>query len=366
MNDIDAVNIRLMEGNGEKKVVKNIMCQSFPFIQQLFFSFSPHVLVAEINNEIVGAVVIKLIKLPKKRKGGFISWLFTSPKQRRLGIGQKLIEEAISFFKENKCDEILACVEGFNTSSSNIFKNHDFSLLSPGEQFRRYGIRFLAVWFKIFHFIDAGFFVWAYPSKIAADKPKRQFIGNVMINSFIVLLSSWRWNLFRTINPHFFYMIPISMLLIFFMRESIMRVGMRTTGLSVRFRPWESGFFLSVLLALFFGYYYPIPGSIYPDKDEWKYRDIKNRLGCCAFLSSFFLLLIVWTLSLLLSLFSFSTEIKLWIVTMRMIIHPLAIFDILFPFFPFLSFNGRRVWDWNRYMWMILVVLAIITIFLIL
>jgi len=29
----------------------------------------------------------------------------------------------------------------------------------------------------------------------------------------------------------------------------------------------------------------------------------------------------------------------------------IAVVDTLIPFFPFVSFNGRRLWDWNRWIW---------------
>ena len=42
----DRIHIRPMQPE-EKPAVKAIMHQSFPLVQQWFFSFSPHVLVAE-------------------------------------------------------------------------------------------------------------------------------------------------------------------------------------------------------------------------------------------------------------------------------------------------------------------------------
>jgi hypothetical protein len=34
----------------------------------------------------------------------------------------------------------------------------------------------------------------------------------------------------------------------------------------------------------------------------------------------------------------------------------LAAVDVLLAFFPFASFNGRRIWDWNRAAWGMLAV----------
>jgi hypothetical protein len=38
----------------EKKVVHNIMSRSFPLVLRWFFSFTPHVLVAEQNGQLLG------------------------------------------------------------------------------------------------------------------------------------------------------------------------------------------------------------------------------------------------------------------------------------------------------------------------
>ncbi|MBN1316099.1 MAG: GNAT family N-acetyltransferase, partial [Anaerolineales bacterium] len=137
--------IRPMQA-GEKPAVRKIMQQAFPLVLQWFFSWTPNVLVAERDGELLGAVVFKLFSLPGKREGGLIDWVFTAPEVRGLGLGQRLVEAALEFFDEQGCDEVMACVEGYNTSSSKIFARRGFSILSPGEQFRRYGWSILLVW----------------------------------------------------------------------------------------------------------------------------------------------------------------------------------------------------------------------------
>jgi len=41
----------------------------------------------------------------------------------------------------------------------------------------------------------------------------------------------------------------------------------------------------------------------------------------------------------------------------------LALFDIALIFFPFASFNGRRIWDWNRVVWGVLAAAAVVVFF---
>ena len=88
-----------------------------------------------------------------------------------------------------------------NTSSSKIFSERRFSILSPGEQFRRYGLRAFALWFKIFHYIDIGHFVWAHPAAERQDRPLLQWWGTVLANALICLLALWRGSGFRSFAP---------------------------------------------------------------------------------------------------------------------------------------------------------------------
>jgi len=64
----------------EKQDVGAIMRSSFELTQQLFFSWSKNVLVAEQDEKLLGAVVLKILPLPADQKGGLIAWVFTDPK----------------------------------------------------------------------------------------------------------------------------------------------------------------------------------------------------------------------------------------------------------------------------------------------
>ena len=112
----------------EKRDVGAIMRRSFELTQQLFFSWSSDVLVAEQDGKLLGAVVLKMFPLPGDRKGGLIAWVFTAPEARGTGAGQRLIEAALKFLEEQDCDELMACVEGYNSSSSKLFATRGFSI----------------------------------------------------------------------------------------------------------------------------------------------------------------------------------------------------------------------------------------------
>ena len=78
----------------DKPQVRGVFRRSFPILQQVFFGWTPDVLVAERDGSILGAVMLKTYRLPGDQKGGFISWIFTAPEARGLGVGQRLTEGA--------------------------------------------------------------------------------------------------------------------------------------------------------------------------------------------------------------------------------------------------------------------------------
>ena len=74
----------------EKRTIYQIMKHSFPVVQRWFFSWTPHVLVAERDGQLLGATVLKLIPLPHNRQGGLIYWVFTTQEIRGLKGGSGL------------------------------------------------------------------------------------------------------------------------------------------------------------------------------------------------------------------------------------------------------------------------------------
>lgn len=353
--------IRPMEDD-ERRRVKAIMRRAFPLFDRLAFSWTPNVLVAERGGELLGAIVLKLFKLPHHRKAGSVAWVFTAPEVRGQGLGQRLVEAGLDFFERQECDQILVTVEGFNTSSSKLFATRGFKILSPGAQFRRYGLATFAIWAKLSHYFDLGHFLWVRPAPQSSDSPTLQWWGTIVANCMIGLLMVWRLGGSRAIEPDMWLALPLIVIVLFGTRYLGMRLMARQQGLTVRFRAWESGFMISTIISLIFpGAMYPIPGSVYPIKTQWRYRDLLPKLGWMALagtLPVLFLLWGAWTISQL-GLLS-----NPWLDILLLVGKPLLLFDIVMSFFPFVSFNGQRLWDWNKGLWAVLA-MAAIAIFLI-
>ena len=355
------ISVRRMRED-EKEAVRALAGSAFPLGN--FFSPPPHTLVAERSGRLLGAVVPELFVLPDKQRGGLIVWLMTAPKARGCGVGGRLVETALGFFEEHSCREVFACVEGFNTSSGRLFAARGFMILSPGEQFRRYGLSgTLALWFKTHRLGDVGNFLWARPAATEPDSPVLQWWVGAFVSALIFLLAVWRGGWIEELMPLTLLGGAVVIVTLYGLRQVAMVLTARLQGVLVRHRTWESGFILSAAVAAILGLFFPVPGSVYPRGSTWRYRDLLPKLGLSAFAGALVVLVFTWAAWTLLRFGGPPPEIVTWLRAAYAAGLSLTVLDVLVPFFPFVSFNGRRVWDWNRPLWAALAVAALILLF---
>ena len=340
----------------EEKAVRSLAGRAFPPLGGVFFSPSQHTLVAERDGRVVGAVVPKLFALPDKRRCGAIFWLMTDSEARGLGVGGRLIEAALGFLEGQGCREVLACVEGYNTSSSNLFAARGFTILSPGEQLGRYGLLgTFALWIRMFRLgADVGNFLWARPGATKQDHPGLQWWTGTLIIVLIFLLAGWRRGWVEGLDPATVLSAALAIVGLFGLREAAMRLAALSQGLSVRHRVWEAALPLSAGIALMLGWFFPTPGSVYSRGGTWRYQNLIPELGPTAFAGTSAVLAFAWTAWALLRFGEPPPEITSWLRFGHVAGQMLALFEVLLPFSIFVSFNGRRVWDWSRPAWVVL------------
>ncbi len=103
------------------------------------------------------------------------------------------------------------------------------------------------------------------PSRIGRrSSPALQWLAGLLINTAGVLLA-----LRGGMQP----MVLFALARLFGLREGAMRVIGGRSSLGLRHRMWETGLLLSVGIAFLFGGILPVPGSVYPAGDRWRYRE---------------------------------------------------------------------------------------------
>jgi N-acetylglutamate synthase-like GNAT family acetyltransferase len=342
----------------DEVAVKALAGRAFSPLASLSFPRSPDALIAERRGELVGAVVLRTFGLSGGRKSGVMTWLMTDPGARGLGVGGRLVEAALQSFQEQDCREVFACVEGYNSSSANLFAARGFTILSFGEQLRRYGfLGTLLLWLRTSRLGgDVGHFLWARRAQAKPDSPTLQWWIGALANALVLLLAGWRGNWLGDLDPATLVGVVLIVVTVLGLREGSMRLVAWLRGLPVRHRAWESAFPLSLGVALLLGVFLPTPGSVYPRQDAWHYRDLLPKLGPIAFAGALAVLLFAWAAWALAGSGGPSTELTQWLSNAYRAGLMLAAFDVLVPFSPFVSFDGRRVWDWNRTAWGVLAV----------
>jgi GNAT superfamily N-acetyltransferase len=343
----------------EKRTVVRAVNRSLRLVERSFFSFSDDTYVAEQGGKLQGVIVLRTYPISEGRKGGLIEWVVTLPAARRKGVASQLVDFAEGIFKAQGADEVSACIEGYNIRSSRLFSKYGFSLLPPGELVRRYGRALPRVLYHMSHNFDIGHFVWVKPAAPSMDHPALQWWGVWLLHSLLLLLALWRTNRFGAIDPLSFAAIPGALLLLFGARWLAMKLTANLVGLQTRFRAWESGLFITFLIAILVGGQFPSPGSIYPASYENSDRKVLAQLGRMGLAGILAILAIGWAVQLSLQFASLPLAVSSWFVYIRYVAVPLIILDVIAAaVFPFVSYNGRRVWDWSRPLWIVLALLS--------
>lgn len=357
----DQTHIRPMQPH-ERRTVKQLARRAFGLLQGSFVKPTDYTFVYELSGQIAGVVVLETFSYKRNRLGGVVKWLFTDPKARGRGAAAALVGVGIARLQELGCHELFTTVEGFNTASSNRFADLGFLPLSAKQQISRYGLSLLKIGPNTFHTIDIGHFLWARPAATPADRATLPGGGaaawwaNVVITAALVALQRLRLGAASELHPHLLWQLPAAIALVFGVRSLAMKLAAQRLGLELHYRIWETGLTLSALIAVLFGGLFLSPGSYYPKSVRWSYRTELPRLatvafsGACAVLGLAWLLLAYQAAGLAGTPALISDVLALAVLPVQ----ALLLFEVLLPFFPFGSYNGRRVWDHRRVLWALL------------
>ena len=208
-------------------------------------------LLAIKNERIIGAIVLKCFMLPNKKKYGLLYWGFTCPDVRGEGVGKLLYSAGIESLQNQGCEQIFGCIEGNNTASSNLLAHEGFTILSPWQQWRIFGLNTPFLWWHTFHYIDVGHFLWARPAPYKQESSTVQWLAVMFLNTCIALFALSRFMGTKAFSHDMIVSATLAMLIVLAARYVGMKFTAIAAGMKTRYRAWESGFPLRIILAIF-------------------------------------------------------------------------------------------------------------------
>ena len=350
----------------EKNEVKKVMIRCFNRFAGLFFDFGQQVFVYELNGRICGGITLSAFRIDKSRRGGIVKWIFTLPEIRGRGAAGAMLDWAQVWFDEQGCDHQFACVEGYNTSSSNLFAKRNFRIMSFLKQVCTFGWRLPRVWLRTVHTMDVGHFLWERTVGSSQDRKKTirdhapantghwvaGLAATIILQSIFGFIMTARWD--QPLTLPVLWQIPLVLSLLLGFRLWAMFGTARKEGLSVVYRPWETGLLLSGIIPLLFGGIFVIPGGVYPDRTIWRYGEELPRIGRMAFAGTWPVVLGALLLHGLTALMTLPPGLNQLADIALFYSRAFLLFEVVFVFFPFKGYNGSQIRNWSQGKWMLL------------
>lgn len=308
------------------------------------------ILVATYNASIVGSVSLQFQYI-KGKLTGFIDALVADREFRGKGIGKSLVKEAIYWLENHGCEVIYATADRYNSPSWNIFVHNGFSVYEIPHQLRDYGLRFIHLWIKEFHFV--GFGTFFLKRSLNEEKPReinesKHFLAAILAMSIVWWIQIFRSGGSLVLVPLLFSIVCISLMA----HELSQKLIARRLELETTFKAWGSGLLINILLAAIGGFF-PAHGSTYVKQLDYRYKS-KDKMGVVFSvgpLVSLFFAFTFWSLSI------FSTSSLL--VASGRVGYTFNLFLVIFNLVPIKAaggfvWDGKKILNWNKVIWIAL------------
>lgn len=361
------INLNVIEiKENHPKHVRTLMRQGFGlFGHVMAFDVGKKTFAVEAESVLFGVIVCGEIKKGPSTTYGIIKYIVTDRHAQGLGVASMLLEQAMTWFEAQGHKQIIACVEGYNTASSQLFEKRGFRIRSVPWQLKHYGFKLPWIWLQGNNGLDLGHFWWVKEQTKTTDVSSSTSLKASLAHLFISALIPWVIVLRQNIpwTSSWVWLGPLMSVSLYGVRFLPMLMYAKIKKYPLRYRGFDNGQVLAFFISGVFGGVFLSYGGVYPNKPLWREDEERTPLAQMhgwALLSNllFTLVLIVFH--------HFGLGSPIWqsyLSVMIFITIFMQFFDTMFAFFPMSSYAGARVragypklwWGFAVVSWILLV-----------
>jgi len=334
---------------GEAEILLKIGKQFFSPIERMGMPIPQNALVAAVDGNIAGALFYKVFEGKNAAPVVYIDLAYVVKEYRGMGIGELLYHTGIERIKEQGYETITAMVADDNAASWKLFGKEGFERASFTEMVKALGfVGSLKLWVHTIYCISCGMNMWA--SIVAKSRKSWSEIATFLALNMLLITP------FSIIYGHLNRQSPLPALLAYLSVLAISIVSGFIGCLTVKER-WRFGFtrgglLISLPLQLF-GIIFPVMGRWYPSRFN-KTKHNRKILGIEA--------VVEWLGLLSFSVISLiNSEGSIYWQWMNSFLNAMLFYHIA-AIFPFAHFGGRRVLNWSKGLYILLVILSLVQI----
>jgi GNAT superfamily N-acetyltransferase len=338
------VEIRAMK-KSEAEDIKKLGKKTFEWFEGLFIPDPKDCFVAVEENKVIGAALYKYFSAANK-KIGYVDFIFVDKAFHGKGIGSRLVDYCFEEMKKENCDAYSALVRDDNVGSWKMFVNRGLQRVGLNDLIKDFGIPgMLNLTFKIpFNFATGMDFYLKMENDKLPMKKRNSFFQAFKYLILTALLLSTRF-IFGIENALYIISAIVSIILI---RIAFGYLGTLLSEENWHFRVCDGGYIIP-FVASFFNGIFLISGNWYPEVYR-KEPDFKRSLGLTSLAQWISLITIILFTKIQLS----QTQFLRTMAEMSVFIMIISIV----PFYPLASFGGKRILEWNKWLYIIVVFIS--------
>jgi len=335
----------------EAQEVRKLGRKTFEPFESIFVPKPKACYVAVENEAIIGAVIYKYLLVVGK-KIGYVDYIFVDKKAHGKGVGSQLVEICLKTMHEEGCDGLSAIVRDDNVASWKMFMNSGMKRVGLDDLIKYFGFGgMLSLTFKTpLNFATGMEFYLDLDGDPPISRKENTWAQIILylVLTMILLIPSFN----RSTKYGIYILLGVATVLS--IRMAAGYLGTLFSKEDWHFRVTEGGYLIPVVTS-FIGGIYLISGNWYP-KTYRRGPEFKRSLGLTSFFQWLSLLLMVMLMQTPLGKIEF-IDVLASISAMLMVVSAL-------PFYPLASFGGKRLFDWNKGLYALVLALTIYLVFL--